>query len=448
MRTLPVLILVAALFMSGCDHDRSTGPDADKRPAPIPKPTFGPPPPLESAGRAVSPTSAEVEQRVRQLQKEHPSKARVEAPQKTHDGLPIYAVTLTDPAAPEADKQHVLIVAGQHGNEESGRMVALGLMDWLLSPDGAETLRKQKIVVMPNVSPDAAERDQYDTAEGIRPNLDHGPQGPWSAEGKALEAMSFGLQPEVFVDMHARGGAGVSCDLVLYPMTLPYLEDDNLLHQIAADMVRAGEAAGIPHHTHSLAWPGWSNNGINEISSTVFHYRNFHSLVFLTETSEHNVYATPAEKRTAVGVARLKALLEYGNRRHWWSQSSGYPCNLLGMSDSAFVAVGKTAAERRQSRITLWKNRESLERPKSVGPEKAKEKFYKFTAKEALPSPAGVHVRCVGKMEIESAVLDGKPLPPSETTGYSTWQDSCSTFVVVAMQSLASGAHNLEIRFK
>ncbi|KKL96851.1 hypothetical protein LCGC14_1840320, partial [marine sediment metagenome] len=45
-------------------------------------------------------------------------------------GRSIPCLTLTDPAAPAEDKQHVLIVASQHGSEESGRALALALADF------------------------------------------------------------------------------------------------------------------------------------------------------------------------------------------------------------------------------------------------------------------------------------------------------------------------------
>ncbi|MGA2616060.1 MAG: M14 family zinc carboxypeptidase [Thermoguttaceae bacterium] len=403
---------------------------------------------LDSAGKAVSPSSAEVEEHLRKLETDHPKLVKLEVPQKTCEGRPIYAVTISDPGVPDHDKQQVLIVAGQHGNEESGRMVALALLDWLLSREGATTLRKQKIAIMPNVNPDGAERDMHETPAGIQPNLDHGPQGARSPEGKAVEAVSYALQPELFVDMHARGGAGCSYDMVLYPMTLTYQEDDNLLHQIAAEMAKAGEEAGIPHVTHSLTWPGWGNNDINDVSTTVFHYRNFHSLVFLTETAEHNDHAHPVAARVAVGLARLKVLLEYGNRRHARFYYEGYPCGHIGMNPAALVPVGRTAAERRASRVALWTHRDSFSSLKPALPEQAKDKTCTFTCRSDHVSPLGLQVRCAGKMQVETILLDGRRLAVSEIEGYYAWQDICSTLVVVAQPSWRAGEHTVRIQLK
>ena len=62
-------------------------------------------------------------------------------------GRTIRCAILTDPAAPADDKQHVLVVAGQHGTEESGRAVAMALLEDLVSgePQAAETLAKQVV---------------------------------------------------------------------------------------------------------------------------------------------------------------------------------------------------------------------------------------------------------------------------------------------------------------
>ena len=209
------------------------------------------------ASRAVSPTSAEIEQHLKKVASEHPSLVTLEKVADSGEGRPIYCATVTDSEREANDKQHALIIAGQHGNEERGRLVALRLIDWLVSDEGAETRQKQAVAVIPNVSPDATELDTKTRPDQLRPNMDHGPEGATTPEGQAVEIIAERLQPEVFVDMHSKGGSGCNFDMVLYPWTRDYTEDDNILHEIAAQMVAAGETSGIPHITHSLTWPGW-----------------------------------------------------------------------------------------------------------------------------------------------------------------------------------------------
>src|SRR5690606_16671700 len=146
-----------------------------------------------SSGEKVipGPGNEEVLQYLADIQSKHPDLVNVRTVLHTEtDHRPIDAVTLSDPAFPDEQKQHVLLVGGQHGNEESARLMALSAIDYLLSPEGRPLLETQKVVVMPNVSPDAAARDAYDTPTGVRPNLDHAATGPVSNEGRAVEIVA------------------------------------------------------------------------------------------------------------------------------------------------------------------------------------------------------------------------------------------------------------------
>ena len=400
-------------------------------------------------GTAVSPTSAEVERHVRELARRHPALARVETAGETAEGRPILAVSVTDSEAAADDQQHVLVVAGQHGNEESGRLVALALLDWLVSDEAAVTRTRQRIVVLPNVNPDGAERNLHATPQGIQPNLDHAPEGARFPEGRAVEKVAFELQPEVFLDLHARGGAGCSYGMVLYPRPRVYTEDDNLLHALAAEMTAAGEAAGLPHVTHPLTWPGWGGDASDEVSTTLFAYRRFKSLVFLTETPESDTHVFPAELRARSGLAALQTLLAHGNRRHAFSRYEGYPCGLIGMRYAGVTAVGRTAAARRASRVALWKNADGFESLRVAAPEETALKRLSFVYKGAPVSEgAGLQVRAAGLMDVESVTLDGRALAPSETDGYGLWHDGCSTFVVVVLPRLEPREYVVEVRLK
>src|SRR5690606_12647788 len=100
-------------------------------------------------------------------------------------------------------------------------------------------------------------------------------------------------------------------------------------------------------------------------------YRQYKSLVFLTESAEHNELAYPPKMRSAAGVHRLRALLELGNRRDPRLYYRGYPCQcVVGMFHAGAVAIGKTAAERRTSRIALWQQRAAFETLAAALPER------------------------------------------------------------------------------
>ncbi len=393
----------------------------------------------------VSPTSREVRHFLEQLQQDAGGLASVRTVALTAMDRPIDAVTLTDPSVSDDLKQTVLIVAGQHGNEESGRLVALRLMTHLLDDAQRGTLRKQKIVIMPNVNPDGAEADSYETPDGVRPNMDHGLDGPTTPEGRAVEEVAFELSPDVFVDMHARGHAGCSYDMVLYPQTKTYTEDDNTFHAIAADMVAAGERAGLPHISHPLAW--WTEPPADVASTTAFAYRNFKSIVMLTESTEDNRHHYPRELTAKVGVARIMALLAWGNRRHPKQRYEGYPNSpVLGMNSRAMVPVGATAAARRRSRIDIWRHRSAVTSIQSILPEPPRLKTVMVTYDgPMLEHGGGVMIRAAGHRDVACVRWSGRELSPSDTDGFYAYRDEASTFVVAAAPVLVPGTWTVEV---
>lgn len=394
---------------------------------------------------AISPTSDEVHNRLLALQRKHPDHVAVTTVATTAEGRPIDAAYVTDVREDDADKQHVLIVAGQHGNEESARLVALRLIDYLLSSEGRPLLKKQTIVVMPNVSPDAAERDAYETPAGIKPNLDHGSAGPQSPEGKAVQIVADQLMPEVYVDIHARGHAGWSHDMVLFPAAKAYTEDEHLLHTIASAMATEGEKSGIPHVVHPLSWPGWGTSDLDQPSSTMYMYRRFKSLVFLTENAEHNDSTYPEKVRAASGVNRLKPLLAMGNVRHPKLYYRGYPCAVaVGMFHAGVVAVGTTAAARRLSRVDIWSKSGGFRAMGPVFPEKQNVKTLQVDYDgPSITAGIGFQVRVAGRWLVRGVRVNGKKLKPSETHGYYTWHDKHTTYIVAALPTLEAGKHEL-----
>jgi len=405
---------------------------------------------MTTISAAVSPTSAEVVEHITRLRKRHPDLVKVRLLGETREGRPLHAVTFTDPKAPARDKQHVLVTGGHHGNEESGRLIALAVMDWLVTAGAAATRRKQKIVILPNMCPDLAERDAYVPARGPAPMRDHGPGGPVTPEGKAFEQIANALQPEVHVDMHARGFAGCSYDMVLWAEPRTYTEDDYLLHRIAAGMGEAGEKADIPNVVHPLSWPGFMSESPDVSSANAFCYRSFKSLSILTETCEGNEFAWPAKNRARSGLARMKALFAWGNRRFPKLRYPGYPCYLMGMFKGGLVAVGKDAAARRKSRVAIWRGGSAFETVTfDPGPAPPQEKRIAVEYKgPELRTGVGFQTLVRGQRRIAEITVNGRRLTRSETEGYYTWHHGCATYIVVALAALGAGKHEMVIRLR
>ncbi|MEX0746267.1 MAG: M14 family zinc carboxypeptidase [Phycisphaeraceae bacterium] len=401
--------------------------------------------PLAGPSKTMPPDSEQVRRQLRRSHEQDPERLTLETIGHSGEGRPIDAATLTDPTVDDAAKQCVLILAGQHGNEESARRVALSLIDALLDQRHRETLRRQRIVVVPNVNPDGTDNNTYATPDGVRPNMDHGPDGPTIPEARAVQQIAHALMPDVFVDVHARGHAGCSYDMVLYPQTKSYTEDDNLFHAIAADMAVAGEAAGLPHITHPLTW--WTPPPENTSSTTVFAYEQFKSIVMLTESTEHDEVHYPRELTAAVGVARLEALLAWGNGHHPKLPYAGYPNQLvLGMFSRGVIATGATAAARRSSRVNIWRQRAHFHRIKADLPEQAMRKTV-VTEYDGPPleQGCGFMIRAAGLHDVASVQWSGRSLPRHETDGYIVYHDALSTYVIAAAPVLTPGTHSIEI---
>jgi len=396
-----------------------------------------------------SPTGAEIKARLLKLVERRPDKISVRNVLDSVEGRPIWAATVTDPSVRAADKQHALIIAGQHGNEESGRMVAMATIDWLLSKAGAETRRKQKVVVMPNVNPDDAVRDA-NGKEGTNPNRDHPPEGATTPPGQAVEIVARELEPEMFLDCHSRGYAGCSHDMTLFPFLREYTEDDYLIHRIAADMDAAAERSGIPQVTHPLTFSGWGSDHLDEYLAVAYAYRNFKSIPMLIENSESNEHIYPLANRRASGLEKVKALLGWGNRRYPKLQHAGYPCGLVsGFFRIGLVAVGKTAETRRRSRLAIWHNIETIRRIGSRRPEPLLERqlTLKYSGKP-LGAGVGVQFQAFGRLGVRSATCNGRRLRKSEIHGYATWRAAGTTFIVVALDDFRRGTYDIRVTLK
>jgi hypothetical protein len=396
--------------------------------------------------RAFHPTSAEVAAHVRELRARHPRLVSIRTLARTAGGRPILAATVTDPDSRSSGQQHVLVTAGQHGNEESGRLVALALLDWLVLPAAAETRRCQRIVVLPNANPDGAEADSHGTPAGIQPNLDHGPGGAQTPEGRAVEIVAERLQPELYVDLHARGHAGCSYDMVLYPWTRNYTEDDNLCHAIAADMAAAGERAGVPHMTHPLTW--WTPE-TDEPSTTLYLYRRFKSIVMLTENAESNEVAYPSSISAASGLAKLKALLAWGNRRFPKLPYDGYPNPVVaGLFPCGVLAVGRDAAARRRCRVAAWQEADGFARVSLRNPEQPLAKVLQVRYTGRPLAAIGFVLAAAGRLAPVAATWDGQTLHRSETNGFFSWQAGRVTYAAIAVRNLQPGEHEATVQFR
>jgi hypothetical protein len=170
----------------------------------------------------------------------------------------------------------------------------------------------------------------------------------------------------------------------------------------------------------------------------------------LTENSEHNDYSYPEKLRRISGLEKVKTMLQLGNGQHPKLPYEGYPFYLVsGQFRNGLVAAGGNAAERRRSRVELWKHLDYVKARGLAGPEQRFEKtaVLKYEGPD-LDVPASLQVQVGGELEIKSVTLEGKRVRKSVTDGYQLWHAARSTFVLLTVPRLTAGERRWELRFK
>jgi hypothetical protein len=388
------------------------------------------------------PDHEDVAQYVAEVAKEHADLCRASVLGTSVEGLDIPCLTLTDPDGPDDDKQHVLVVAGQHGSEESGRAMALELIRWLTSggPGVKTTLRNQTVAVVACANPDGASADTYHNADDVNMAHTYTLGGPaQTPEGRAIEAFALEFAPEVLVDIHGRAGGGMKDTIWLSP-PLGFSPDRYFLTMMAQAMVDAAEQAGFPQVRPNPPGPFHPTED-STLTLGAKLAAEVKALCFGMETIEQ--YYTEPEWR-ADGLARLARLLEFGNEDAFGLGEAGYPASLVsGNRVYGLKAHGTTAAERRASRTELTRflrdNWAIVDRL-SDGVEKCcKVKVMSMTVNGPNPERFAVLLRFKKPCEVNAVVWEDETLGEDTQHGYRIWEDDISLLMQVSLATPFGG---------
>lgn len=347
-------------------------------------------------------------------------------------GRTIPCAILTDPSAPAEGKQHVLLVAGQHGTEESGRAMVMGLTEWLVSgaDEAGEVLREQVVSVIPCANPDGATNETYRNAEAVDIPHTYALDAPaLTPEGRAIEAFAMDFVPDVVVDAHGRGGGGMKEEAWIQPAHR-FSSDRLYLTLMSQAMAEAGEEAGFPQTALRPPAPLQHRDDHDAMLGEMLAWR-LKSLGFGLETIEH--YYRQADWE-ATGLARLRRLLRFGMEDAFGLGVRGYPNVLVSGSQTyGLMAHGQTAAERRASRVDLTRfltrNFAIVERDADGLARGARLKVFSQTCEGDNPPRFSILLRIKNPCRIGDVTWKGQPLPAGTGYGYRTWTDACSTFV-------------------
>lgn len=289
--------------------------------------------------------------------REHPRLVDLQVAGMSVEGRPVWRVVLTDSSQPDDDKLVVVAVAQEHGEERSGSLALLELLDELLAPAARATLGSHVIVLLPIVNPDAWESRSFGNHNGVNLFIDYSlTEGCSQPESEAVRTTLDHYRPEILANLHGRStgsdtraveGSGLAYASSQY--------ERGHSHQFIEAVACAAEEAGYPQDRGEedaerlLAWiPGGEHRCFGSqfgVTTGVYAYHHYHTLSVCMEVQE-----PPS------GVVRMHRILQLGAERWRTEGKPGYPVNVMAWNCHAFLcAAGRSAAQLRDSRQQLWK---------------------------------------------------------------------------------------------
>lgn len=382
-----------------------------------------------------------------------------------HRDIP--AVFLTNRAIPDDVKQIAVVTLARHGQELGTRVVGPEILNYLVSDEAKEVRDTQVVIVVPVVNPDGFVRNEFHSSM----------TSLTKTERLVLGELFKAYPPDMIIDFHSLGkeqGSKYDCgDMeVIIPANTTRWGMDEQIHQYVAQKMRdAAEAAGWPYEIHTLEdlaayYFGGTKIGnmpwtylqekvyllhtqdfyddyyIPEESGYTNYtcgpaYLTWHSLVFGMETNHH---ALSAEDIATSGMVPCRELLEMGSTRFPWEKDRGYPVNILqGDFRISIRPVGKNSADRRASRMRIWKERTHFSMPQREMPDQqttvARVRYFG----DDLPMQFALCLR-MRRSPISSVTLAGRHLD------FETFSDNCSTFLYIPVVMEHAGTVELIIK--
>lgn len=363
----------------------------------------------------------------------------------------IRCVQFSDSNIANETKQHALIIAGQHGSEESGRAIAIALMQFLASdhPDSANLLRNQTVAVIPCCNPDGAQADTYHNVDDVNTAHDFPYEGtPVSPEARAIDTFAMEFQPEMHVDIHGLAGGSMN-DRIWLESVHGFSANNYFATMMAHHATEDAEKLGYP--VCEVRPPGPLNREKN-VSGRLGEKLSFelNTLGFGLEAIEHYY----REKEWAeVGLHRLRSLLKCGSEDRFQIGAEGYPNNhVSGYLLNGLRAHGSNAAKRRENRSALTKflraNHAMANRGADGKDGMARVTVSSETVNGTNPDRFSLSVRIKKPCKVEGVAWDGQRLEAAPDHGYRILDQGHSLLVITDLCSPFGGKpRNLEVKY-
>lgn len=378
------------------------------------------------------PNFEDIKKYIEELEKKKNPFLKIRIIGQSVQGRDIHCLLITDPEIRQEEKQHVMIAAGQHGSEESGRASALELIDFLLSgkEECPEILKNTVVAIIPCSNPDSSMTDQYHNADDVNVAHDYALDGPsTNIEGQALENFANEFIPDFFCDIHGRAGGGMKGCIWLTP-PMDFTPDRLFLTCMGVEIHKAAEKKGYPQTEFKV--PG-SFRKIKGNHATLGNKLcwELKTLCCGMETIEH--YYTEPDWRVS-GLARLRAMLFYPCTDTFGLGIKGYPNILIsGYRTHGLIAHGLNAAQRRANRVEMSNfiknNFCSAERDADGLQGCCRVRIISETVTGKNPQRFSVLTRFKNPCTINRVSFDNEKLSESNEHGYEIREDDISTFV-------------------
>lgn len=356
---------------------------------------------------------------------------------KSAEGLEIPMFKATNPDVPDDDKEIIVTLAGEHGDEVTGPTMHMMLLDWLASDGGTEVLRTQVVMVIPCINVDGFTQCVGFTSEDVDLFVGFSLEGPpVSAEARAVWEVIERYIPDAFVNVH--GGRFDELRHALLSKTVTSFHPE-----IAEMMDLAADEEGWPQgrNTEFEVFPAPGDLLSREdrpgrpavpfSSNMSYTAKKYHTLSCLMHVDDERE-----------GLPRLKKLLQIGSSRWPTEYYRGYPNRIMKYQGVGLLsACGKTAAQRRASRAELRENSDGLfllSQPCRPGTDIL---VLHRRTKPFIRHGAGIRFRIPKGSKIRQVIFNEQEMKLSEDHGYFSWDDPRWTVVQVnILQGWAEGS--------
>jgi hypothetical protein len=231
------------------------------------------------------------------------------------------------PASLDRRKPTILVLASQHGNEQSGKEAALALVRDLAVGDLAPLLKQINVLVIPQTNPYGNFVNRRPNEQGLDLNRDHVKLE--SPETRAIHAVFVAWMPEVTLDLHEKGygyyqvntgcvtNVNIAAGIREFSRKTIFKETEAAVtasgatwHEyLVTEAMGSQGAAGAPEPADEKDRPTLTRPSTTDLNDGRNSLGIYETISFIQEGASHHDIET-LQERTAYQYAGVKALVQ------------------------------------------------------------------------------------------------------------------------------------------